>query len=450
MPQFPLSINGFEVCTIEDLKKHFSPEELIASRKRFAAWLKGWDYDEEAAEVKALSSELDDKEWLYSASEIIGISKSEVDAAWEKQKEKKKQEQTATGAKKTKNAQKSKHCPRIAQNLKLQISIEEPAWEFIRKACASKRESTTPSGLSPAALAVHDFLEGLSKDDGYTAKLYLMRMNQNIFVNISVTETKWVTKSTFEKLYFSDDGKKFTDITQRYNDRNQFFSSLGYLNDTYLFRCKNIDSDYSSWCQIFFSSDGLNWDFCSVADDILCDLDREDATSCEFKDIIFDGNQYLALCTNHDESYVARSEDMDSDWEVIYEDREFSFSNIYYSNGMYYLEGINDDNMYVTYYSNDAEYWDEADECDVREPEEVEEGEYYIARENDDDDDEEEEEGGFMVLRKPVSSSQYKYDQREKIDGVWYKLREVFDDRIMLSIKNKREFFANDLPEGQE
>ena len=58
MAQFPLLMNGVEVCTLEDLKKNFNPADLVACRKRFAAWLKGWDYDEEAVEVKSLDPEL--------------------------------------------------------------------------------------------------------------------------------------------------------------------------------------------------------------------------------------------------------------------------------------------------------------------------------------------------------------------------------------------------------
>ena len=62
MAQFPLKINGAEVCTIEDLKKNFNPAELITYRNNFAAWLKGWDYDEEAVKVKSIKQSLTDTE----------------------------------------------------------------------------------------------------------------------------------------------------------------------------------------------------------------------------------------------------------------------------------------------------------------------------------------------------------------------------------------------------
>ncbi|MBE6374123.1 MAG: hypothetical protein E7055_18910, partial [Lentisphaerae bacterium] len=92
MAQFPLKMNGAEVCTLEDLKKNFNPAELVSYRNRFAAWLKGWDYDEEAVAVKALDPELVDEEWLFSVCEIIGISDEELKASWKKMEEAAKQE----------------------------------------------------------------------------------------------------------------------------------------------------------------------------------------------------------------------------------------------------------------------------------------------------------------------------------------------------------------------
>lgn len=82
MAQFPLKINGAEVCTIEDLKKNFNPAELITYRSNFAAWLKGWDYDEEAVKVKSIKQSLTDTEWLSAICKIIGISNQELEASW--------------------------------------------------------------------------------------------------------------------------------------------------------------------------------------------------------------------------------------------------------------------------------------------------------------------------------------------------------------------------------
>ena len=78
MAQFPLLMNGAEVCTLEDLKRNFDPNALIEYRKRFAAWLKGWDYDEEAVEVKTLDQDLTDEQWLNLVCNIVGITEQEI------------------------------------------------------------------------------------------------------------------------------------------------------------------------------------------------------------------------------------------------------------------------------------------------------------------------------------------------------------------------------------
>ena len=92
MAQFPLKMNGAEVCTIEDLKKNFNPADLVSYRNRFAAWLKGWDYDEEAMEVVSLDPELTDEDWLEAICKIIGISEDELKTSRKKEEDATKQE----------------------------------------------------------------------------------------------------------------------------------------------------------------------------------------------------------------------------------------------------------------------------------------------------------------------------------------------------------------------
>ena len=91
-------MNGAEVCTIEDLKKNFNPADLVSYRNRFAAWLKGWDYDEEAMEVVSLDPELTDEDWLEAICKIIGISEDELKVSWSKIGEQAKQEEERAAA----------------------------------------------------------------------------------------------------------------------------------------------------------------------------------------------------------------------------------------------------------------------------------------------------------------------------------------------------------------
>ena len=81
MAQFPLKMNGAEVCTLEDLKKNLDLDALFTYRSRFAVWLKGWDYEDEAAQVRALSPDLSNDEWLKSIAEILEIPSSVLAAA---------------------------------------------------------------------------------------------------------------------------------------------------------------------------------------------------------------------------------------------------------------------------------------------------------------------------------------------------------------------------------
>ena len=92
MAQFPLKMNGTDVCTLDELKANFNPADLISYRSRFAAWLRGWDYDEEATAVKALDSGMADDAWLIAVCKTVGISEQELEASRKKLAEAKKLE----------------------------------------------------------------------------------------------------------------------------------------------------------------------------------------------------------------------------------------------------------------------------------------------------------------------------------------------------------------------
>ena len=97
---FIIEINGNEITSIEDLKANFDVDALLTHRTNFDVWLFGWDYEEEAAQVRELSPDLSDDEWLEKVCDILGVSsatlanaKNKRDAERKKAEEKKKQRQ---------------------------------------------------------------------------------------------------------------------------------------------------------------------------------------------------------------------------------------------------------------------------------------------------------------------------------------------------------------------
>ena len=93
---FIIEINGNEITSIEDLKANFDIDALLTHRANFDDWLFGWDYEDEAAQVRELSPDLSDDEWLEKVSNILGVSSATLaDAKNKRDAERKKAEEAA-------------------------------------------------------------------------------------------------------------------------------------------------------------------------------------------------------------------------------------------------------------------------------------------------------------------------------------------------------------------
>ena len=251
MAQFPLIINGTEVCTVEELKKNFNPTELIPYRNRFAAWLKGWDYDEEAVEVKALRPDLTDEEWLSAVCKIIGISGQELAASRKRREETVRTEQEKTAKK---------------------------------QAVKNKREKT----LKLSAFTIED---APWKDENSDDFVGVSVCGNKIFISFN-TKRIGAKGRDRNSLYVSEDGRGYKHIVV--DDSNHSIGPVSMINNHFV--CIGLF--------LYFSTDGYQWDFCHPI--ITRSLGR--------KQLVFTGKQYVLL-SGFDEIAISESDRLDGDWD---------------------------------------------------------------------------------------------------------------------------------------
>ena len=201
MAQFPLLMNGAEVCTLEDLKRNFDPNALIEYRKRFAAWLKGWDYDEEAVEVKSLDPELTDEQWLDEICKILDC----VDV-WSEMRQ-------SFGEKKKK----------------------EEVQEVIKEIKQSESPEVQEKLLSETRIEISSEKHKLPKGEKYS---------------FFATSSAFIVKSD-NKCFLSNDGKEYRDISSA-------FSMCEWMT------CVNNYFIKYEKSNIKFSTDGLNWNIVKI------------------------------------------------------------------------------------------------------------------------------------------------------------------------------------------
>ena len=78
---FIIEINGKDITTIEEIRENFDIDVLLSHRDNFDVWLAGWDYEDEAAQVRELSPNLSNDEWLVEICKIIDVPSATLDTA---------------------------------------------------------------------------------------------------------------------------------------------------------------------------------------------------------------------------------------------------------------------------------------------------------------------------------------------------------------------------------
>lgn len=331
MAQFPLKMNGAEVCTLEDLKKNFNPADLVSYRNRFAAWLKGWDYDEEAMEVVSLDPELTDEDWLEAICKVIGISEEELKASRKKEEDAAKQEK-----KKVEAAAKEEQKRKAEQKRKKKL---EPTPQNIRVEICNRK--------SP-------FCDTVS--------------------TVFTCEKGVLVKTKSDHLYFSSDGEKFDTIIPN-NKSDHQYADFSYLNGYLIFR-DNVT--------FYFSKNGENWNSFDIGSVIPKDV-LQQCSNMYFCNIVYDDNKkcfviFYEFDTSFDLKRYYRgstTKNLDGTWEDIGEFASFrifdkKLSGFYLIRGKYFAEIVDAGKTAFigkkvldgVYYSDDGLKWKKAEASD--------------------------------------------------------------------------------------
>lgn len=70
---FIIEINGKDITSLEDLRENFDCGILLNYKDNFEDWLSGWDYYDEAAQVRELPPDLSENAWLEEIAKILSV-----------------------------------------------------------------------------------------------------------------------------------------------------------------------------------------------------------------------------------------------------------------------------------------------------------------------------------------------------------------------------------------
>jgi len=125
---FIIEINGKDITTLEEIRENFDIDVLLSHRDNFDVWLAGWDYEDEAAQVRDLPPHLSDDDWLKKICKIIGVPSATLTAAKRKRtSDAKKAEKAATDQedkkqRTTKNTSDKRQREKLLDRLKINFS----------------------------------------------------------------------------------------------------------------------------------------------------------------------------------------------------------------------------------------------------------------------------------------------------------------------------------------
>ena len=110
-----IEINGKDITTLEDIRENFDIDVLLSHKNDFNVWLAGWDYEDEAAQVRDLPPDLSDDDWLVAICKIIDVPSATLDAA-KIEAEKRKAEMEAAQIKAEEKLKKAEEKRKAAEN----------------------------------------------------------------------------------------------------------------------------------------------------------------------------------------------------------------------------------------------------------------------------------------------------------------------------------------------
>ncbi|MBE6375780.1 MAG: hypothetical protein E7050_04870 [Lentisphaerae bacterium] len=315
---FIIEINGKDITSLEDIRENFDIDVLLSHRDNFDVWLAGWDYEDEAAQVRDLPPDLSDDDWLKKICKIIGVPSATL---------------TAAKRKRTSDAKKAEK--------------EKVVAEKKEKRSLQKRKN-------------------VKKDEIDLNNLEISIIEQKRKTLLLFSEKGFISYDS-DGIYFSKDGQNFLPI-----DDDSLRWTIGAWRDR-----KELNGYFVflHGGDLFISTDGVKWEKSEAIPDYYHSNFRNSAV---LHGIVFNGEEYLILCSQDlkdgedgwfskakwkEMHFIAKSKSLYGPWQTEATSRSLDGkcvdSSLLYHNGKYFL----DTNRGV-FYSGDAYNWIESSEYD--------------------------------------------------------------------------------------
>ena len=277
---FIIEINGKDITSIEDLRENFDCGILLNYKDNFEDWLSGWDYYDEAAQVRELPPDLSDNAWLEEIAKILSVPVTVCEQAANRY-QKKIAEEEAQAAEEQKRLEEEKQREADKQRtINVPITVNNIAIEILPE---------TNSEL-PAVCGIYGDALFVTKESG------------------------WFFAPTSEKLFKStDSGKTWERI---WYDGAKIFYHNNYW----------ITSGYD---RIKFTADLKIWQ--DVSGPSVLGLDDK---------ILFDGKNYIACISALGKNgyWIWGSENL-TDWRKL-ADYGYAFQDVIFNNKFFLLQSM--------------------------------------------------------------------------------------------------------------
>ena len=277
---FIIEINGKDITSIEDLRENFDCGILLNYKDNFEDWLSGWDYYDEAAQVRELPPDLSDNAWLEEIAKILSIPVTVCEQAANRY-QKKIAEEEAQAAEEQKRLEEEKQREADKQRtINVPITVNNIAIEILPE---------TNSEL-PAVCGIY---------------------GDTLFVT---NESGWFFAPTSEKLFKStDSGKTWERI--RYDGAKIFYHNNYWIT--------------SGYDRIKFTADLKIWQ----------DVSGPSVQGIDDK-ILFDGKNYIAFISAMGKNgyWIWSSENL-TDWRKL-ADYGYAFQDVIFNNKFFLLQSM--------------------------------------------------------------------------------------------------------------
>ena len=252
---FIIEINGKDITSIEDLRDNFDIDILLNYKDNFEDWLAGWDYYDEAAQVRELPPDLSDNAWLEQIVQILNVPPATVEDA--KQRRLQKIAQAAEEEKRKRQEEEKQHEADEKKVVSIPITRDNISIEILPE---TNQKLPAVCGTQGDSLWV-------------------------------INEDGWFLSPTSNKLFKSTDcGKSWEQIA--------YFGTKIFCSNNYWITSEDD--------RIKFSSDLKEWR--DVSGPTLSGDDK----------ILFDGKNYVALKKNYGDYgyWIWRSENL-TEWQEL-------------------------------------------------------------------------------------------------------------------------------------